>query len=492
MMAAFTQLWRSRDELSFRSIRFSNALILLIFPAIVVMGDLRLINIGQSLFGVDSFTLELICYSLAMGICAFIPRERFHVVAALAVLVELVAFALAFVVPDTLLLPLYLVNAFAYGFCFGYGLLCFFFALNNAERLLDLLLIVLYYIVCVEWLWRYELARMIFIRFLPFVPALFLGIAFLWLKKKRALGDDDKGTDGKGRGDFLATVSSGKPNTTPALVQVGSKGIAAVLAIYIIYTVIERLYSYVAFGTGFVLGNAMIVGGFVAIALCIVIQFVLNRSVWTPWNVFLICALLSTGLLAINNPVAAGAGSLIYGVTQNLGYIAAFYLLGGAVALSGTLRYFRLFCLAEFVLMLLVSPLLGLLFGGIGTHYNYVALGVVIALICLTSALQPVFSKYVFESDWVSELNTLDERKYPEQVGMVAAVDRVETLELTAREKQVFTLLLTGMARKQISVELKISNPTANFHINNLYRKLDVQSRAELSYRYGSFRQEER
>jgi DNA-binding CsgD family transcriptional regulator len=484
MMAAFAQLWRSRDELSFRSIRFSNALILLIFPAIVVMGDLRFVDISRSLFGVDSFTLELTCYSLAMGVCAFIPRERFHTVAALAVFVELVAFALALAVPNTLLLPVYLVNAFAYGLCFGYGLLYFFFSLNNAERLLDLLLIVLYYIICVEWLWHYEFARVIFINFLPFAPALFLGITFFWLKKKRALGDD-----GKDQSVFLIAVLDDKPDVTPALIQIGSKGIVAVLAIYIIYTVIERLYTYVVYETGFAMSDVMIFGGLVTVALSIVIQFVLNRSVWIPWNIFLICALLSTGLLAINSPAAVGAGSFIYGAAQHLGYIAAFYLLGGAVALSGSLRYFRVFCLVEFVLMLLVSPLLSLLFGSIGTHYNYIALGVVIALICLTSALQPVFSKYVFESDWVSELNTLDERKYPEEVDTVTAVDSIETLALTAREKQVFALLLTGMARKQISVELKISNPTANFHINNLYRKLDVQSRAELSYRYGSFRQ---
>jgi DNA-binding CsgD family transcriptional regulator len=465
-MAAFTQSWRSRDELSFRSIRFANWLILLVFPAIVIMGDLRFVDIKQSLFGVDSFTLELMCYSLAMGVCAFIPKGSFHIVAALAVFVELVAFALALVVTDTMLLPVYLVNAFAYGICFGYGLLYFFFALNNAERLFDLLLIVLYYIICVGWLWRYELARVIFISFLPFVLVAFLGIAFFLLR----------------RGGSLPNAKSSAANLPT---QVGAKGIAAVLAIYVIYTVVERLYTYVVYETAFAMSSVMIFGGLIAIALCIVIQFGLNRSVWIPWNIFLICALLATGLLAINSPVAVGAGSLIYGATQHLGYIAAFYLLGGALSLSGSMRYFRLFCLVEFVLMLLVSPLLGLMFGSIGAQYNYIALGVVIVLICLTSALQPIFSKYVFESDWVSELNTLDERKYLKEVDTVTAADRIEALELTAREKQVFALLLTGMARKQISVELKISNPTANFHINNLYRKLEVQSRAELTARFG-------
>ena len=43
------------------------------------------------------------------------------------------------------------------------------------------------------------------------------------------------------------------------------------------------------------------------------------------------------------------------------------------------------------------------------------------------------------------------------------------SLNLTARETEIFSLLRTGMAPKEIGHSLKISYPTVNFHINNKY-----------------------
>ena len=63
-------------------------------------------------------------------------------------------------------------------------------------------------------------------------------------------------------------------------------------------------------------------------------------------------------------------------------------------------------------------------------------------------------------------------------------------LGLSPREKQVFSQLLSGAAPKEIAYNLKIRYPTVNFHINNLYRKLDIQSRAELFAQYGKYASE--
>jgi DNA-binding CsgD family transcriptional regulator len=53
-------------------------------------------------------------------------------------------------------------------------------------------------------------------------------------------------------------------------------------------------------------------------------------------------------------------------------------------------------------------------------------------------------------------------------------------LSLTSREQEVLTGLLEGKAPKEIAYTLKISYPTVNFHTTNLYRKLEIHSRAEL------------
>lgn len=59
-------------------------------------------------------------------------------------------------------------------------------------------------------------------------------------------------------------------------------------------------------------------------------------------------------------------------------------------------------------------------------------------------------------------------------------VDRFEKLGLTAREKELAALLLTGEAQKNIAAKMGVSYSTVKFHSNNLYRKLNIQSRAEL------------
>jgi len=50
---------------------------------------------------------------------------------------------------------------------------------------------------------------------------------------------------------------------------------------------------------------------------------------------------------------------------------------------------------------------------------------------------------------------------------------------LTTRELQVLTLLSDGLANKQISIELGISEHTVKFHVSSIYQKLNVSNRAE-------------
>ena len=52
-------------------------------------------------------------------------------------------------------------------------------------------------------------------------------------------------------------------------------------------------------------------------------------------------------------------------------------------------------------------------------------------------------------------------------------------INLTAREMEGLTLLSDGLANKQISLELEISEHTVKFHISSIYQKLNVSNRAE-------------
>jgi len=57
----------------------------------------------------------------------------------------------------------------------------------------------------------------------------------------------------------------------------------------------------------------------------------------------------------------------------------------------------------------------------------------------------------------------------------------VEEHGLTMREKEIAVALRKGMSAKNVARELGISPSTVAFHSVNLYRKLNIQSRAELA-----------
>ena len=53
---------------------------------------------------------------------------------------------------------------------------------------------------------------------------------------------------------------------------------------------------------------------------------------------------------------------------------------------------------------------------------------------------------------------------------------------LTAREKTVFELLITGKTTKEIATILKISEKTVRNHISNVMQKLGVKGRRIICY----------
>ncbi len=52
--------------------------------------------------------------------------------------------------------------------------------------------------------------------------------------------------------------------------------------------------------------------------------------------------------------------------------------------------------------------------------------------------------------------------------------------ELTVREKKIIELMKKSMLNKEIATELNVSLSTVKTHVNNLYKKLNVNSREQL------------
>ena len=80
----------------------------------------------------------------------------------------------------------------------------------------------------------------------------------------------------------------------------------------------------------------------------------------------------------------------------------------------------------------------------------------------------------------VPQLNNLHKNFFCEMDMSLIAQSPWETTELTKREIEVANLLCQGVTPANIAKTLHISTATANKHIANIYKKLQVSSRQEL------------
>lgn len=62
----------------------------------------------------------------------------------------------------------------------------------------------------------------------------------------------------------------------------------------------------------------------------------------------------------------------------------------------------------------------------------------------------------------------------------LSTASMVKAEDFTAREQQILQLLLSGCANKDIANALRISNRTVKFHVSNILRKSNVDSRKAL------------
>ena len=58
--------------------------------------------------------------------------------------------------------------------------------------------------------------------------------------------------------------------------------------------------------------------------------------------------------------------------------------------------------------------------------------------------------------------------------------ERQEAFELTSREKEIVDCLIQGFSYKMIASKLSLSLDTVRFHLRNVYKKLHVNSKAEV------------
>jgi DNA-binding NarL/FixJ family response regulator len=89
-------------------------------------------------------------------------------------------------------------------------------------------------------------------------------------------------------------------------------------------------------------------------------------------------------------------------------------------------------------------------------------------------------------SEGKASMNGLIAKKVMEYFYKKKPIPGIEDFHISKREREILEYLIAGLKYKEIAVKCYISPETMNSHIKNIYQKLNVHSRAELTARFGN------
>jgi DNA-binding CsgD family transcriptional regulator len=359
-------------------------------------------------------------------------------------------------------LEVFMAFQFFNGICAACAFSLFCFKLNNVERLFAMIIVEFYYGFYYT-VWRaFPAVQTVGKTWGSIaVMAVYLVVVFACNSRKREI----------------------LPDTEKAALTPQSAALF-VIALDVVYYMIMCMINYFEWAEKSVSSMAFGIGSFVSIAFILFIQLLNNRSALYSWLLFLALSLFGLGVLMYDSPLTRLSGSFAYGLGDGLGYIIIYYLCGGAIKKSKSLKMFRLYCVVFFVEYFGISGVFAHAFDRFEWPNHYLAFGVVLVLCSACFMLIPLLQKKLFEADWTDGLHLKDMAEYAQPLAETEAINTKDNLDLTDREHELFTLLLKNMSPKEIAAALKVSYHTVVFHRTNLYRKLGIQSRSELFAQY--------
>jgi len=227
--------------------------------------------------------------------------------------------------------------------------------------------------------------------------------------------------------------------------------------------------------------------GILSLALilcCVLLQAIFKRSVWNLCNVFFLASIMAHVMWYAKVPAA----SYLFSELKEVGFLIALYLVG---CVTNKFCDFRM----HKRLILLCMASVGILYVGIDILHRMMptqTIAVVTAslLFVVFLLLSPAFSQFLFFADWSKELRLIymsSPSSITEMSGETHSKIRLnlDDTNLSPREKQVVLLLLRGMTQRQVAPELGLTVSTVSTYSKAIYKKLGINSRAELFMLFG-------
>jgi len=481
LITSIKRFIQTRDELSLRNLRQDLWPALLIFPLSVILGDFRYFNLNIEFAGLQSY--ELMLYTLGLGwlTLAFVPEKL------IVPMLKAAAACSAVLIPvqlwltlDIAKLAVFMAFQFFNGICAACAFFIFCFKLNNVERLSGLTLIILYYSLYYTVYRAFPVVQDFYKTWGGIIIMIFY-LAMVFLLDRNIQKPVHENEISETNQDTLRNLNTEDRNSVA-----GGKNstVIIVIGLHIVYYLIMCMINYIEVAENIIFSLPYGLGQFSSILVITLIMLISNRNSLYVWLMFLAFSLLGLTIVNYNSDAAHFTGSLIYGLGDGLGYVIIYYLCSGAIKKSKSKRMYQLFCVILFIEYFFVSGFLSQVFDRYEGSYHTIALGIVVFLSSLCILILPFLQKKLFEADWTDGLKLKNMAEFSQSLAETEVINIKDNLNLTEREHEVFTMLLKGKAPKEIAFTLKISYPTVNFHTTNLYRKLGIQSRAELFAKY--------
>jgi DNA-binding CsgD family transcriptional regulator len=221
-------------------------------------------------------------------------------------------------------------------------------------------------------------------------------------------------------------------------------------------------------------------GGFLGCALFLFIYLYSKKAYLWQGNTTFACVAMGLFCNAFAGyaPGFAVAFAILLGVGNTMGMINMYYILGVVGKKYDSMKYVRLSILLIGVCGGVSGILLGKIISDTGTFGLSIAASVVSAAVMQILVMtSPIIAQSHYESDWAkdSQRSEVDN----EQLHLF------KQYNLSNREIEVCKLLLQGYTMRQISGILSLAYPTVNTYCTSIYRKVHINSRAEL---YQTFR----
>jgi DNA-binding CsgD family transcriptional regulator len=464
LIPSFHELWSAQEVLAFRNIRKKSHLqYFFAFPLAMTFINIQnlILDDGIGVFGLAHNTFTFLSFALgAMVMFSFTNEKNITAVSKLSALLTAAGFIPWFFLPDGY--PSLVFDSIfmaGVGGCVSSSSFSFVFMLNNAERFYGSTLMVF----LIDFV---ELGA----GFAPVSPIVRKTFALAMIAAICACMVLSKGKDFNGAGN--KKIKKFDPS------------IWLVLFIFLSYFAIRITGFYAsAFQHP---SNAQMWGilALVLILCSVILLVVFRRSIWTLCNVFFLASILSHVMWYIRLPEAA----YLFSELKEIGFLITFYLIG---CVTNKFCDFRM----HKRLVLLCMAVVGILYVGIDALHltmptQPVAVITAAVLFAVFLLLSPAFSQHLFFADWAKEfrqinMSSLADGARKNNGSEQNQLPSLDDTNLSPREKQVVLLLLQGMTLRQVAPELGLTVSTVSTYSKAIYKKLEINSRAELFLLFG-------